>query len=193
MKLRIIKVGGSLFDLADLPERLGAWLKQQAPGVNLLVPGGGALADCVRRYDATFAMDEAYVHGVAVATMRLLASILSRVCELPLVDEPPTIGPATVVLDVRRLMLREPAAPGLALRATWDVTSDSICARLTQLLAADELWLLKSVTPAAAGLEQLVQEGIVDPEFPHYIAESSATWQVINLREPTWRDHRAGP
>src|SRR5690606_38335664 len=66
----------------------------------------------------------------------------------------------------------------------WDVTSDSIAARLAALLGADQLILLKS-TDAPPGLdrERAAALGLVDPIFP---AASRTLRRVamLNLRVP---------
>jgi hypothetical protein len=63
----------------------------------------------------------------------------------------------------------EPQAPGDRLPHSWDVTSDSIAARLAAVVDADELVLLKSADPPAEGGASLLQwaaRGYVDRHFP---------------------------
>ena len=49
--LRVIKLGGSLLGWPEWPARLHSWLTAQTPAANVLVVGGGALADVVREWD----------------------------------------------------------------------------------------------------------------------------------------------
>lgn len=189
--LRIVKVGGSLFDLKDLPERLAATLAE--PGdhqacSHLLITGGGALADGVRRYDAVFPLSAAESHDVAVETMFLMARLLAAATGWPIVSsvaeaEEVRTGHGTAILDVRPILASvEPAAKGLRLRRSWDVTSDSIAARFAKLLNANELWLLKSVSvDPADGAARLVEAGIVDQAFPRYA--TGLRWRIQNLRD----------
>ena len=62
MKRLVAKVGGSLFDLPDLRQRLNRWLVAQADTPVLLIPGGGELADAVRNLHRT--------HGLGVRPLR---------------------------------------------------------------------------------------------------------------------------
>ncbi len=47
--VRVIKVGGSLFDWEGLRTKLAAWLAAQSDCQNVLIAGGGKLADAIRR------------------------------------------------------------------------------------------------------------------------------------------------
>ena len=70
--------------------------------------------------------------------------------------------------------------PGAVLPASWDVTSDSIAARVAQVLKASELVLLKSVDAPSRDADELAKLAIVDKFFPE-IAGSIA-WRIVNLR-----------
>ena len=76
---QVIKLGGSLLDLADLPARLDTWWARNAEAHALLLVGGGAAADLVRLYDARFAMTEEAGHWLALEAMRLNAHLLAAV------------------------------------------------------------------------------------------------------------------
>ncbi len=202
--LRVIKVGGSLLGWPLLPATLGRWLDEQPPACNVLIAGGGALADLIRRADATHGLGEQTCHQLCLevlgVTARLLAALLNgraplaswaQVCAASHGNRPT----ACCVLDVRDWSLRgQAAAPGLKLPHTWDVTSDSIAAAIACGLGADELVLLKSCAPPAAGCEQpspqaLAAAGYVDPYFPPAVAQFSGRLTIVNLRglEPTTR------
>ncbi|MCA9219115.1 MAG: hypothetical protein KDA71_02245, partial [Planctomycetales bacterium] len=74
--LRVAKVGGSLFDFAQLPTRLRSWLDDQ-PGANVLIAGGGPLADAVRQADHLFALDASTAHRLAIESMRVMTELLA--------------------------------------------------------------------------------------------------------------------
>ena len=185
--LRVIKVGGSLFDLQDLPQRLAAALANASPMADLFIPGGGALADGVRDYDAVLRLPASVAHDVAVGTMHLMAQMLSAATGYPIIASPGAVAEARsagakAILDVRHLLsAEEPQAPGEPLERNWAVTSDSIAARLARVLNANELWLCKStVAEPGADAAQLAAVGLVDEAFPKYSA--GLRWRVLDLR-----------
>ena len=195
--VRVVKVGGSLFDWNQLPTALGRWLDAQSPACNVLIAGGGALADVIRQADATHALGEQIAHELCVellgVTARLLEALLagrvprvtfSELQEQRTANRPPD----RCVLDARDFLLDIESTPPLtSLPHTWDVTSDSIAAWVAYALAADELVLLKSDDPPrnASGqpsLDSLATTGYVDRYFPTALASFAGTVRMVNLR-----------
>ena len=66
---RVVKVGGSLEDLPDLPQRLAEWLTRQTECDQLLLAGGGRLADQVRQQDRQLHLPVETAHWLAVHAM----------------------------------------------------------------------------------------------------------------------------
>jgi hypothetical protein len=64
---------------------------------------------------------------------------------------------------------------------TWDVTSDSIAARLAVTLEARELVLLKSRLPDGADIDQATRSGYVDAYFSRAVLGMPAV-RCVNLR-----------
>ncbi len=169
---RVVKLGGSLLDWPELRQRLRAWLAAEPGTQTLLVAGGGRLADAVRHADAMHALGEDQSHWLCVRAMKLNACV-ARVL----------VG-GRWVRRVRRWAAK-PAQPGLwlldpwsflrheepywasePLPHTWQVTSDSIAARLSALLGVP-LVLLKSATPPPPfSASALAAANFVDPYFP---------------------------
>jgi aspartokinase-like uncharacterized kinase len=191
--VRVVKVGGSLFDFSRLPEALRAWLRTQEPAANVLIAGGGRWADVIRDADARFALGDEASHWLCVdilgSSARLLAALLreSRLvtslrglrrvlssapersapepdsagapCEPAAGNRRPPPGrariepadvaalPPIVFCPVSFLHEDEPQLDEHPLPHTWNVTTDSIAARLAETLSADELVLLKSADP----------------------------------------------
>lgn len=165
--VRVVKVGGSLFDSPQLATALRAWLNTQPPACNVLVAGGGKFADLIREADRRFSLGEETSHWLCIdllrVTARLLAALLPEArlvmdlaqlnAELAVTD---AAGP--IVFCAKHFMQDDQSLPH-----SWSVTTDSIAARLAESIQADELVLLKSSDPPA-DTEEL--GGYVDRSFP---------------------------
>lgn len=93
------------------------------------------------------------------------------------------VSDARIVFDARDFLRdHEPACAGPPLPQNETVTSDSIAARLADVIAADELVLLKSrdALPSAT-LDQLSAAGYVDSCFPR-VARSLNSVRLVNPR-----------
>jgi aspartokinase-like uncharacterized kinase len=197
MDVRVVKLGGSLLDDADVATRYRRWLNTQRPARNVLIVGGGKLAEVLRRADKTHTLDESLLHWLAVDCLginaRLVAGLLP---EAELVSEwnglrrrllqmLPDGKSGTLVFDVTGFMRQiEPRLAGTRLGHGWNVTSDSIAARVAAGLAAGELVLLKSALPSEEPqtTQALADIGYVDESFPT-IAREVRMIRCVNLRE----------
>ena len=86
---------------------------------------------------------------------------------------------------------QRPATGGQSARAplpcTWQVTSDSIAARVAARIGADELVLLKSTLPSAASdLEYWSRHGFVDGYFAS--AAAGLAVRAVNLRDTRYAE-----
>jgi aspartokinase-like uncharacterized kinase len=188
--VRIVKVGGSLLDWPPLARKLPEWLAAQPPAVNVLLCGGGGLADAIRSADHHFSIGDGTAHWLCIDALSISARLLAAVlCKAPLVsrlaDLQAQIGrglPVNLIFDPYEFLHDwEPNLPGLPLPHDWSVTSDSIAARLAQVLNAAELVLLKSSDPPSASLAQLSAAGYVDSHLPT-IALPGIQPRLVNLR-----------
>lgn len=191
MKLRtqrVAKLGGSLLDLPDLPQRLRRWLAQSPQCPTWLVVGGGEIAHALRRADQRFGLPPPSAHRLAIDAMALNARLLHALLpEATWTSLDPVCG-ADEFPDGAVLRLVDPAifqagpwAERLAVPASWDVTSDSLAARLAVLLKT-ELVLLKSADPPhPATIAQAADQGLVDRYFPT-AAAGLCRIRVVNLR-----------
>lgn len=180
--VRVVKVGCSLFERPGLRSQLFAWLAEQPPAIHLFIAGGGELADSVKTWDARFQLGEAYSHWMCIRALSITAQVLYGVFDCyPLIRDWHAVpgwiaeirasgdGP-NAVLDVWKFLREiEPTAPPEPLPHTWQVTTDSIAARVAEVLDADELILLKArAAPAAEDdIAALAECGYVDGYFPH--------------------------
>ena len=155
--IRVVKVGGSLFAFSALVQTLETWLDSQAPAVNILIAGGGRLADVIRDADRRFSLGELPSHWLCVDVLavsaRLLATLLpTSYLEVTLVDVRRRLSTNAVECPIvfcpaHFLRHDEPRLGDPVLPHSWSVTSDSIAARVARALSADELVLLKSSDP----------------------------------------------
>jgi 5-(aminomethyl)-3-furanmethanol phosphate kinase len=195
--IRVVKVGGSLWDCPQLGDDLRRWLGRQSDAHHILVAGGGGWADLIRQADVRFGLNQYAAHWLCVRAMRITARLLAEL-----------LPEATLVVDFERLhcghsssgptifdpwsFLRsiEPHRPGPQLPQSWDVTSDSIAGRLAIVLPADELVLLKSTSPGAeVTIDAMTHAGYVDPFFAT-LAPHLPPLRVVDFRAadfPSWK------
>lgn len=189
MQTRVIKVGGSLLDWPPLPAALRHWLEPQPPAFNVLLCGGGNFGGAIRQADRDFSLGEDFSHWLCIDVMSITARLFTQAAHLPMVtnyDELLTFRadrkPKSVVFDAAQFLRdREPQLPGHRLPHDWSVTSDSIAARLAEVLPADELVLLKSSDPPPGSVTEFVAAGYVDRQFSAYSAIGPPL-TIINLR-----------
>lgn len=193
------KLGGSLLeppDFPDLPAHLEALLEARGGERPVLVNGGGLAVDQLRRWYRLFDLEETFCHWAAVRLLDHNASVLEavlprarRVESLEELEEVwaeerwPLLGCESFL---REIDARRPDP----LPRRWEVTSDSIAARVADHLGAPELALLKSADPPVTrSLEEAARQGFVDSHFPR-AAGRLARVVSINLREaPPFRVH----
>jgi 5-(aminomethyl)-3-furanmethanol phosphate kinase len=183
----VIKVGGSLFDWPELPRRLNAVLDKRRTAHQhlILLAGGGRAADFIRALDHTFALGDVAAHRLALRSLDLTAHVLAAlVPDLDMIDD---LAQREFVWNRKRMPVFAPRRfleehDPEPLPCCWELTSDSIAARLAVHLEAAELVLLKSAPlppgtdrRAAAGL------GLVDPLFPE-VSRGLRRVLYLNLR-----------
>jgi aspartokinase-like uncharacterized kinase len=187
----VVKVGGSLFDLPNLGTRLVNWLVTLACREILLVPGGGAAADVVRAADRCHHLGEQPSHWLALRALslnaHLLAVLLPRFSSAQVVEE---IGACTGAWQNGFLPILDPLSFARQdedrnghLPHCWDVTSDSLAARVALVVQARELVLLKSVTiPPEITWEEAGHRGFVDAAFAGVVGQELKV-KAVNLRQ----------
>ena len=179
----VIKVGGSLFDLPDLQDRLTRFLLSLDSKQIFLIPGGGATANVVRNWDRIHGLGEESAHWLALRSLSLNAHWL----QLLLPD-------AQISTDLREkgwriidpfVFAQEDEGKQGALPHVWDATSDSVAARVAIVVGAARLVLLKSINiPKDVDWCEAVALGWVDPVFPSVLQQCHwpMTIQAVNLR-----------
>jgi aspartokinase-like uncharacterized kinase len=172
----VVKVGGSVHDLPQLGAKLNQWLQTLSACRLALVPGGGAAADVVRDLDRRHALGQEQAHWLALAAMTLNARFLQTLIPgTRLITDVPSCQDCwredlLPILDAYGFAVQDEERPG-ALPHSWDVTSDSVAARVATVFGARELILLKSVEiPSSLSWSEAAARGHVDPFFAHAAA-----------------------
>lgn len=170
----VIKLGGSLLGSDELQH----WLKlvaQYGDGRVVIVPGGGVFADVVRSVSQQTPMTDACAHALAVSAMNQFGTLL--------IDQVPMLVPAHSELEIaerswqHRGIVWMPSkmvmTDGDDIPHSWDVTSDSLALWLAKKISAEHLILVKSEPPShTASLEEMIAQGVIDPAFSHFNADS---------------------
>ncbi|MBI1901213.1 MAG: hypothetical protein HYS13_08900 [Planctomycetia bacterium] len=185
---RVIKLGGSLLDYPTWADQFRAWRAKQQEAVDLVVVGGGRLVEAVRETDRELALGDEISHWLAIKLMSHQARHVLEILGLTAMENDlnaiRAISRAGLYVADPWPIVRadENADDGGLLPHSWDVTSDSIAARIAQLWPADELVLLKSARPKcdAKDAAALAAAGFVDGHFPRVAAGLS--WRVADLR-----------
>lgn len=188
MKISVLKLGGSLFDLPDLKDRLTEFLGQMKDSRPLLICGGGRAADLVRDWDAIHQLDATTAHWLAIAAMklneRLVCQLLPGACLVSNQEEADRVWQQNQIpiLCAEHYLQTTTSVDFEPLPASWDVTSDSIAAWVTLTWPADELILLKSMDlPAKSTIESLAVKGAVDA-YLSVLADQLPVLRWCNLR-----------
>ncbi len=175
----IVKVGGSLSETGRLPRALILVASAGRPVV--VVPGGGSFADKVRNLQHVMKFDDAAAHRLAMLGMHQMAEVFIKIePQLALAE---TLDDIARILSDGRIPLWVPL-PMMedddSVPRNWSTTSDTIAARLAELLGGAPLALLKSVDVVTAqSAEALSVAGVVDRAFPAVIARSGIEWHVF--------------
>ncbi|MCC6581114.1 MAG: hypothetical protein IT440_11800 [Phycisphaeraceae bacterium] len=186
--VHVIKLGGSLLDVVDLPARLTEYLDQEAGPCGLLVVGGGEAANVARRWDSFHHVGQETGHHLAVRAMRFNMRLLETI--LPQADVVASPEEALAAWKRGQLALVDPVnwlaqeeALGVKIPRRWSFTSDSIAAHLALMVQAGTLTLLKSTLPKGeCGLADAADLGLVDVEFPR-VAVAIPHVELVNLRQ----------
>jgi len=190
MPRRVIKLGGSLLEYGELAGELRRWLGAQSQAQNLLIVGGGAMADAVRQADQLHGLCETTAHWLCVRAMGvnslLVAALLPEAAyatSLNDLDAADRQAHLSIMDPWCFLHEEEPRCAATPLPQSWDATSDSIAAQLAVIWRAAELVLLKSALPhEPASIATASAAGYVDRYFPR-VAVDVPTIRCVNLRQ----------
>ena len=186
--VRVAKLGGSLLDLPDLPDRLAQFLGGCGAEDVLWVIGGGRAADWVRQFDTVHAIGAETGHWMAIRAMQLNSVMVGRI--LPGAQLVGDRDEARDVWNRRRMPIADPyvwlrrdEGAGLTVPHRWSFTSDSIAAHVAVRAGAATLTLLKSrIPPSDCPASRAAQMGVVDEDF-QWASASVPSVDLVNLRQ----------
>ena len=194
MLTRVCKLGGSLLDDSSLAARLRSWLAGQTPASTLLIVGGGRPVDAIQDQARIHGLCDEAAHWLCIQAMGLNTQLLrSLLPEAEFMDRWSNLAhnklPLLVLLDTEDYLRgADREMFGGPLPASWDVTSDSIAARVATALAADELVLLKSaLPPEPRTIARASETGYVDRFFPR-ASEGLNRIRCVNLRDAAFAE-----
>lgn len=171
----VVKIGGGLLQSAGALEAVALAVAALARHWRVVVvPGGGPLADAVRRLDESIGLSDDAAHWMAVLAMDQYAHVLAeRLDRAMLVEEAGAIAGAfaagcVAVLAPSRWMRSADVLPH-----TWDATSDSVAAFVAGALGARHLVLVKPVDGDPAALVDGCFRDVVPAGLP---------WTVVGWR-----------
>jgi len=191
--LWVVKLGGSFW----AAETLLAWLEVLAKGSVIVVPGGGIFADAVREAQHRWGFDDQLAHRLAISAMHQYGLMLQGLCPKFLTTTQPILLKEAIKNGQSILWL--PDAESLTdqrIKASWEVTSDSLAAWLAQNLGADHLLLVKSINPppGEARISTLINGGLIDRAFMEMSDNFSGNiWLTGPQPHRTFREAMAQP
>ena len=174
----VVKIGGSLFMQPHFVSRLQAHVerlrKELGPVHLVFITGGGPLVKSLRAINRINEVSTDQAHWIAIQLMDINAGLLRQWWpQLRSVNSLEELRSCcrqegmTQFRVVGFLRDAEPVLPGTRLPIGWEVTSDSIAARVAEVLDADQLILVKSTaSPATADWNSAAATGVVDAFFP---------------------------
>ncbi len=190
--IHVVKLGGSLMDLSDLPARLSQWMRGVDASQMLLVVGGGVAADVVREMDRAHGLGEERSHWLAIRAMEFNAHVVDAVMGEQvgmagcLEDAEILWNEGKVAVVSPHMWLEQEEMIGKGIAHRWTFTSDSVAGHIAVQVGAARLTMLKSVLPrvgqsGCVTAQMMADQQIVDSEFPGVVKGLEDVW-VCNLR-----------
>lgn len=175
----VVKVGGSLAETGRLRTALAMIGAARIPVV--IVPGGGPFAERVRELQRTMHFDDTVAHRLAMLAMHQMGELM--VLQQMGLEIAQSLDEISGVLRRKGIPVWVPLrmiADDATIPAGWTATSDSLAARLAELLGGANLALLKSVdVEKEASAEELARREVVDAEFPAIVARAGLSWSIF--------------
>ncbi len=183
--MRVIKLGGSLFQSDALIKCLDSVERHYADSAVVIVPGGGAFADQVRLAQQRWQFDDATAHRMAILAMQQMALLIKGLKSNFSIAH--SIADILQQLPQQKIVIWSPDSVELdhaAIKASWDITSDSLAAWLAGALSARELILVKAaIIDSSLSLPQLAGQEIIDQGFCDFVRQATFKTSIINQQD----------
>ena len=181
----VVKLGGSLSQSDALIKSLNSIVKNYANRAVVIVPGGGAFADQVRLAQHRWQFDDKTAHRMAILAMQQMALLIKGLKGDFFIAH--SVAEIQKPLRQQKIVIWSPDIVDLdnaAIKASWDITSDSLAAWLTKTLSATELILVKSaIIDASLSLQQLAKQNIIDKGFCDFVRQAAFKIKVVNQHD----------
>ncbi|MET1045638.1 MAG: uridylate kinase [Hyphomicrobium sp.] len=174
----VVKVGGSIAETGRLTSVLEMIAAARVPLV--VVPGGGPFADAVRKLQPELQFSDAVAHRIAMLAMEQMAEcMVSLQAGLKIARSLDDISEAVMDGQIPVWAPLQMIGNDETIAANWSATSDSLSARLAELLDT-RLVLLKSVSvDGTTSARELALQGVVDRLFPEIVARAELSWSIF--------------
>jgi len=180
--MKVIKLGGSLFDTPELRQWLQLLEKTSQQEPVLIVPGGGPFADEVRHAQRLHGFSDHTAHHMAILAMAqfglLLMDLAAKIEPFYYSKPLSTFENGLYVWLPDREILNAAELPH-----SWDISSDSLALWLSQQLNASELFIIKRTTVVSSRIDSLIEQGILDDGFKALYQQRPVCTQLLHFQQ----------
>ncbi len=172
----VVKIGGSLYNTAELKLWMQALTLYSMKCPIVVVPGGGPFCDQVRHAQRHHNLHDKNAHHMAILAMKQFGLLLADCAPTSHTfnSTPPHSSPLTIWLPDDTILLES------NLPHNWTITSDSIALWLASKLNAEQLILVKSVLNDTASINQLSANNIIDAGFKDLFENSNVDTCIMH-------------
>ncbi|NOQ34723.1 MAG: uridylate kinase [Methylococcaceae bacterium] len=178
--MQVIKLGGSLEKSKQLVDCLN-YIANNIKGRVVIVAGGGLFADGVRLAQQQWQFNDVIAHEMAILAMQQMALLFNGI--RPDFKRVNLISEICSGTQSPRIIIWSPEIAELnqaAIKASWDITSDSLAAWLAAQLQASQLTLVKAADFSQGNIAQLTEQGIIDNAFSKFIENAGFKTLIIS-------------
>jgi aspartokinase-like uncharacterized kinase len=180
--MQVVKLGGSLSHSQALVNCLYA-IAGNSQVKTVIVPGGGDFANQVRLAQQRWRFNDEIAHAMAILAMQQMALLFKGL--QPAFILASSISAIEQALAAQVPIIWSPCIEQLNqanIKASWQITSDSLAAWLAQELNADQLQVVKAATIETQNLAQLAWTGVIDEAFASFVTSASFSFHIVNHR-----------